>query len=367
MPPARVLRIHEPAVGLEAVVVIDHVRFPVAAGGTRMAPGVTEDEVARLARAMTYKFAVYGHRIAGAKGGIDFSGGDRAAVLGAYQEAIRPWRDVFLTGPDMGTAPEDFLPPGGFGDRMPMWARTHEGRGMDDLATGQGVATSAEVALERSGRALAGAAVAIEGFGKAGSGAAIAFAKAGARVVAVSTVAGMIHDRDGLDVAELLALRDEHGDAFVEHARVPAQPRGALFELACDVLVPGARPSVVTTANASALRCSAVVPAANIPYGRGAAEALAARGILAVPDFVANAGGVHLYESRECQGDDPAACLESVARINRDGTERVLERADRDGATPMEAAILLANEFLAAASPRAPGETSVERRAGASA
>ena len=63
MPPARVLRIHEPDVGLNAVVVIDHLRFPIAAGGTRMAPGVTEEEVAGLARAMTYKFAVYGHRI----------------------------------------------------------------------------------------------------------------------------------------------------------------------------------------------------------------------------------------------------------------------------------------------------------------
>src|ERR671932_2336251 len=110
MQPARVLRIHEPDVGLDAVVVIDHVRFPLAAGGTRMAPGVTEEEVALLARAMTYKFAVYGHRIAGAKGGINFAGGERGAVLDAYREAIRPWRRIFLTGPDMGTAPEDFLP-----------------------------------------------------------------------------------------------------------------------------------------------------------------------------------------------------------------------------------------------------------------
>src|ERR687885_2086101 len=117
-----------------------------------MAPGVTEEEVAGLARAMTYKFAVYGHRIAGAKGGIDFSGGDRDAVPAAYLEAIRPWRRIFLTGPDMGTSPEDFLPPGGFRDGVPMWARTHEGRGMDDLATGQGVEASAEVVLERAGR-----------------------------------------------------------------------------------------------------------------------------------------------------------------------------------------------------------------------
>lgn len=346
MHPARVLRIHEPDVGLNAFVVIDHLRFPLAAGGTRMAPGVTEEEVAALARAMTYKFAVYGHRISGAKGGIDFSEGDRDAVLAAYFEAIRPWEGIFLTGPDMGTAPEDFVPREGFRNGVPMWARTHDGRGMDDLATGRGVAAAAELTLRRSGRSLDGAAVAVEGFGKAGSGAAIAFAKEGAHVVAVSTVAGMVHDPGGLDVGELLDLREKHGDDFPTLAPGRKGPREELFTVECDVLVPGARPHVLTAENAADLRCSVVSPAANVPYAPGATNALARRGIVALPDFVSNAGGVHLYESDECRGDDPEACLESVARLTREGTTRVLDRADGESLTPMDAALEIAKEFL---------------------
>ena len=185
--------------------------------------------------------------------------------------------------------------------------------------------------------------------GKAGSGAAIAFAKAGARVVAVSTVVGMLSDPDGLDVGELLELRGEHGDDFVRHAHAAMRPREELFAVECDVLVPGARPHVVSRENAASLACAVVSPAANIPYAPGAPDALAERGILALPDFVANAGGVHLYESPDCQGDDPVACLESVARINREGTERVLARAEAEGVTPMQAAFRLADDFLSAA------------------
>jgi glutamate dehydrogenase (NAD(P)+) len=104
-PPARVLEIVDPAVGLDAVVVIDHEIFETAAGGTRMAPDVTADEVARLARAMTWKLAVCGVPYAGAKAGIRFGGGDRALVLDAFLERVREWQDFFLTGPDIGTQP----------------------------------------------------------------------------------------------------------------------------------------------------------------------------------------------------------------------------------------------------------------------
>src|ERR687885_155785 len=114
------------AAGLDAVVVIDHTLFPVSAGGTRMLPDVDDQEVRRLARAMTWKFAVYELPLAGSKAGIRFAGGDRAAVLAAYRKAIAPWRRIFLTGPDMGTNPEDFVDRRVRAGPAPMWARTHE-------------------------------------------------------------------------------------------------------------------------------------------------------------------------------------------------------------------------------------------------
>jgi glutamate dehydrogenase (NAD(P)+) len=344
-PPVRILEIKEPAVGLDAVVVIDHELFAVSAGGTRMVRDVTTDEVARLARAMTWKFAVCGLSYAGAKAGIRFDGGDRAAVLDAYFEHVGGWQDFFLTGPDMGTQPEDFLrlePPG---RSTPMWARTHEGMGMDDLAVGHGIKGAAEVALERLGRPFEGASVAIEGFGKVGAGTARACARSGARVVAVSTIEGALVDPAGLDIDELLALRADQGDAFVHHGPIPAQPREALFAVECDVLVPGARPDVIRPESVNELRCSAVVPVANIPYAPGATNALEARGILALPDFVTNAGGIHLYEAPDCR-EDPERCLRAVERLLREATQRVLDAAEADGVNPTEAALRIAREFL---------------------
>jgi glutamate dehydrogenase (NAD(P)+) len=235
----RRIELRDEAAGLDALIVIDHDLFPVSAGGTRMLPDVDAREVARLARAMTWKFAVCGVRYAGAKAGIRFEGGDRDAVLAAYRRALTPFRDVFLTGPDMGTRPSDFVTPDLVAD-LPLWARSHEGLGMDDLATGHGVKAAAGAALDHLGRGLEGATVAIEGFGKVGAGTARACARAGARVVAISTVHGLVTDPAGLDVEQLLELRGRFGDRLVENAAREARPREELFGLEVDVLVPGA-------------------------------------------------------------------------------------------------------------------------------
>ena len=346
-PPARVIEIDEPAIGLDAVVVIDHELFNTSAGGTRMAPDVTADEVARLARAMTWKLAVCGVPYAGAKAGIRFDAGDRATVLQAFLERVREW-DFFLTGPDIGTQPGDFLTLEPDGSPLPIWARTFDGMGMDDLAVGHGIKAAAVVALEQLGRPFEGARMAIEGFGKAGAGTARACSRSGARVVAVSTIEGALFDPDGLDVEELLALRARYGDAFVHYGPLSAQPREALFTVECDVLVPGARPHVIAPESASELRCAAVIPVANVPYAPGATDALAARGILALPDFVTNAGGIHLYEAPECR-EDPARCLAGVERRIAETTRRVLAAADAERVTPTRAALQIARAYLSTA------------------
>src|SRR5262249_14711102 len=127
----RVIDLTDRRSGLEAFVVIDHELFRFAAGGTRMLPDVRVQEIARLARAMTLKFAALRVPYAGAKAGVRFAGGDRAAVLAAYKRALEPYRDVFAPGPDMGTFPADFLDDARW--PVPLWARTHDGLGMDDL------------------------------------------------------------------------------------------------------------------------------------------------------------------------------------------------------------------------------------------
>jgi glutamate dehydrogenase (NAD(P)+) len=340
----RVIELRDDSHGLEAFVVVDHDQFPVSAGGTRMLPDVSVDEVARLARAMTWKFAVWRVPYAGAKAGVRFSGGEREEVLAAYRRALEPYRDVFVTGPDMGTSPADFAhalegPP-------PLWAQSHEGVDMDDLATGHGVKAAAEAALVHCGRTLSGAAIAIEGFGKVGAGMALASARAGARVVGVSTVDGLLADPRGLDVDELFALRERHGDALVAHGPAPVRPREELFELECDVLVPGARPDSITREVAARLRCAVVAPGANVPYGPGAVEELHRRGVIAVPDFIANAGGIHLYTTVADAGSPPEA-LAQIEALIQEAVARSLVTAAEQGVTPLAAALRTAREFLA--------------------
>ena len=88
---------------------------------------------------------------------------------------------------------------------------------------------------------------------------------------------------------------------------------------------------MITPESVPTLRAAAIVPAANIPYAPGAVEALHEAGILALPDFVTNAGGVHLYEAPPCKENDPEACLEAVERLVAETTARVLDAAAAAG------------------------------------
>jgi glutamate dehydrogenase/leucine dehydrogenase len=330
-------------------VVFDLPGAPLSAGGTRLAPDVSLAEVALLARAMTYKFAVLGARVGGAKAGVRGNPADRAGkaeLMARFCAEVRPLTDGgrFLTGPDMGTAEEDFAP-----------LREHQaspaavravvgGVPFEDVLTGFGVTVAAEAALSvRWGWGWESRSVAIEGFGKVGGGVAREVTRRGGRVVAVSTMAGCIADPAGLDVEVLLALRRVHGDACVARYGRPVEPPERLFTaVAADVVVPGTRPGVIGSQVAESLPPGVLVvaPAANAPYTGQGAEVLGRRGIVALPDFVCNAGGVIGY--RSATDATPARVLADVeARI----TELIVDAMNHPGG-PLAGACERAGRFL---------------------
>ncbi len=266
----------------------------VNAGGTRLAPDVSEGEVRLLARAMTYKFAALGLEMGGAKAVVRGRAEDRAELMRRYCEEIRPLVESvrFLTGPDLGTFEADFAPlrrPGETG----VMSQPMDGISFEDVLTGFGVVVAAEAALG----SLAGRSVAVEGFGKVGGGVAREAVRRGAKVVAVSTLAGCVTNADGIDVEELWRLRASRGDELVGHLGLEVRPPATLFEVEADVLVPGARTGVIDAERARRVAVSVIAPAANVSYVRGAPEILGARGILALPDFICNAGAVLGYVS----------------------------------------------------------------------
>ncbi len=301
-------------------VVFDLPGTPLSAGGTRLAPDVSVAEVAVLARSMTYKFAALGERVGGAKAGVRGDPADRtgkAELMARFCAEVRPLTDAgrFLTGPDMGTAEEDFAP---LRERRAAPAAIRAvvaGVPFEDLLTGYGVAVAAETALGGASEGLDGRSVAIEGFGKVGGGVAREFSRRGGRVAAVSTVAGCIADPSGLDVDRLLALRQADGDACVlRYGRPVMSPHQLFTEVNADVLVPGTRPGAIDARVARSLPpgVRVIAPAANAPYTEAGAELLCQRGIVALPDFVCNAGAVIGYRSApEATPDQVLAAVEA--------------------------------------------------------
>ena len=340
--PAKVLHLWDPGCELSAIVVVDNVACGAAIGGVRMAADVTTEEVFRLARAMTLKNAAAGLPHGGGKAGIraDPHTADRERLVRAFARAIRDVVD-YVPGPDMGTD-----------EGCMAWVRDEIGRAaglprvlggvpLDEIgATGFGLARTAEVAAEAAGVELAGARVAIEGFGNVGQHAARFLEELGAVLVGASDSRGAIHAPDGISSDELVAFKRESGSVEgCPGARAVSQAE--LLELPCDVLVPAARPDTIDVTNEPRVQARLILQGANIPITLEAERALAARGVLSVPDFIANAGGV-IAASVEVHGGTESAAFEAITEKIRRNVAEVLESVEQDGVLPREAAERLA-------------------------
>jgi glutamate dehydrogenase (NAD(P)+) len=194
---------------------------------------------------------------------------------------------------------------------------------------------------------LAGARVVIQGFGSVGKHAARFLAEKGAVLVGASDTQGTLTDENGLDIAALIALKQE-GKALSDYPGGRKLDGDAVIDLACDIWIPAARPDVVHTGNVERLRTRLVAQGANIPLTAEAETVLAQRGVLVLPDFIANAGGVICAAVEYASGTEAAAlvAIDEKIRVN---TRAVLDRVIADGALPRAAAIDLARTRIARA------------------
>jgi glutamate dehydrogenase (NAD(P)+) len=158
-------------------------------------------------------------------------------------------------------------------------------------ATGRGCMIVTQEALKHVGLPLAGARVVVQGFGNVGSIAAELLQRAGCTIVGVSDVSGALHHPKGLDVADVMAWRQEH--RYVSgYPKAEAIANEELLALDCDVLVPAALENVITSRNAESIKAKVIIEGANGPTAAGADEILDRKGVFVVPDILANAGGV---------------------------------------------------------------------------
>ena len=278
-----------------------------AKGGIRYHPAVTQDEVKALAMWMTWKCALMGLPFGGAKGGVIcdpklLSLGEKERLTRRYTSEIineiGPEKDI--PAPDVGTDAQVMawifdtysMNVGhsvlGVVTGKPLAVGGSVGR---DGATARGSLYCIRTALQKQGSRLHDARVAIQGFGNVGSNLARLLSDEGVRVIAVSDSRGGIHNPYGLDVPAAIAYKAEHG-VLEGFPGADAITNEELIEIDCDVLTPCALEQAITAENAARVQAKMVCEGANGPTTPGADEILEDRGILVLPDVLANAGGV---------------------------------------------------------------------------
>jgi glutamate dehydrogenase/leucine dehydrogenase len=320
-------------------------------GGIRFHPDVRLDEVRALAAWMNWKCALIDVPFGGAKGGVccnpkELSAGDLRKITRRYVsdlgDLIGPHTDI--PAPDVYTNAQTMA------WIYDTYAMMHPGRNNLPVVTGKpldiggsygrneatarGCLFACQRALARglvtSLKTVRGARVAVQGFGNAGSIAAQLFHEAGARIIAVSDSRAGIYQKDGLDVAAVLAHKTKTGTvAGVTGTRVITNEE--LLALECDILIPAALENQIRRDNAPAVRARLIGEAANGPTTPAADQILFGRGIPVLPDILANSGGVCVsyfewVQNNENEQWDVDAVNEKLRAKMERATDAVLER-----------------------------------------
>jgi glutamate dehydrogenase/leucine dehydrogenase len=342
--PEKILLLRQPRIGLEAIVVVDNVACGPAIGGVRMARNVTTEEVYRLARSMTLKNAAAGLPHGGAKSGIIAdpvcSPEQKEKLVRAFARMIKELTE-YIPGPDMGTNEECMG-----------WVKDEIGRAiglprelggipLDEIgATGFGVAIAAEVAASEVGIPLKGSHLAIQGFGAVGRHASKFLGNRGAILVAVSDSQGAVQNQNGLDIDALIKHKKE-GSPVQTFPGGQAMDSDELVGVECDIWIPAARPDVLTENNVGQLKARLVIHGANIPATETAEQLMHKRGILNIPDFIANAGGV-ICGAVEFSGGSESQVMDTIEEKIRTNTLETLQRSKRENLSPREAGVKMA-------------------------
>ncbi|MCG6938368.1 MAG: Glu/Leu/Phe/Val dehydrogenase [Gammaproteobacteria bacterium] len=344
--PLKIIHVHEPGIGLKGVLVVDNVAKGPSIGGVRMAPDVTTEECVRLARAMTFKNAAAGLPHGGGKAILV---GDPKMPIAQKETLIRglacALREVeqYIFAPDMGTNEECMAWVKDEIDRVVALPREVGGIPLDEIgATGWGISHVVDEAMKFCDFDIHNARLVVQGFGAVGKHAARFLSQQGAIPVAVSDTSGTIYNADGLDVNELIALKAE-GKSVTDYADGEKRSCEAIVDIECDIWIPAARPDVIHEDNVHRLNTKMVIEGANIPITYGAEKALQDKGILCVPDFIANAGGV-ICAAMEYQGATQSAALDSIEEKLRKNTQEVLSVAKRDQILPRDASLAMARK-----------------------
>jgi glutamate dehydrogenase/leucine dehydrogenase len=251
------------------------------------------EEVKGLARAMTYKYCFLKRATGGAKAGIvlplDCALEQKTKILETFgrQASFLLKNNTYNLWTDLNSCNEDIA--------TILKSAGCEFHGMSDSAffTALTVVSALKAACKTKGIALSDASVLIEGFGNVGEQIAADLSKLGAKIVGISTMNGSLYNRNGLDVTRLQQLRKKYMDDLVHYYGSEFfEEKERLLEKTADVLIPCARAWTINATNMKNIHVKIIAPGANIPLTKDAEEYMNQQGILVLPDFICNIGGI---------------------------------------------------------------------------
>ena len=317
-------------------------------GGVRMAPDLSSDLMAQVARVMTLKYGFVGLPVGGAKAGIvadpEMPRNRKRELLKNFGQALKPFLKTrsYVPSGDLGTTDDDIsFMLNSIGLKPEPRSLTYA---LSGFYTGITVFTAAVAAAKHISLDLKRASVAIEGFGSVGTSAARMFWERGIRVVAISTSQGAIYDEAGLDIGKLIRLRERVGNQVVNLFDGGEKiDKSQLAKMDVDIFSPCAQSYSITPGNVRRVLAKIISPGANVPVTSDAEPVLFRRRILLIPDFVANCGGV-LGSSMKRTGLKEDYIRSFLEHSIGEQVAKVIKAAEREKLTPRVYAQRIAEE-----------------------
>lgn len=357
--PELIVKAYDHKTGLKGVLVVDNTALGPGKGGIRMTPDLTEEEVARLARTMTWKNALSGIPFGGAKAGIVFEGGDdnkKRAVIQEFARKIKIFTPgKYIAGPDVNTGEKEMAwfvgatriwrsatgKPANL--CMQLFGKKGEKCGIPHEfgSTGWGVAQSTKALVDLLGLDIKKMKIAIHGFGNVGTFAFSFLTEMGANVVAIADRGGAIFSETGFEAKIIKDIIKERKSITNYHDGAKKISPEDFWKIPADILIPASVTDVINNSNKNSIKAKIIVEAGNIPMRENIEEELFKKGVIFVPDFVANAGGV-ISSYAEYRGYNPKQMFKTVKDKILKTTEIVMNKSLRDGINPRKVAMDLA-------------------------
>jgi len=356
--PEYVISIYDPKLKMQGFLVIDNTILGPGKGGIRMTENVTAQEVFRLARTMTFKNALADLPFGGAKAGIVWKGGSdelKKKFIQSFAKSIKLLTPKkYIAAPDVKTGEQEmqwFVEATGdwrsatgkpatycmrsFGKKGEKCGIPHEYG-----STGFGVAKTAQVSAEIMGIDINGARIAIHGFGNVGTFAYKFLTEMGAKIVVLADHEANIYEENGFNekVIQEIIKNKKTLKSYAYGKKITAEQ---FWEIETDILIPASVTNVINDGNKNKIKTKMIVEAGNIPMSEKIEKEFFEKGIMVVPDFIANAGGV-ISSYAEYRGYNPKRMMETIEKKITKNVKIILKKSIKEHKEPREVGLEIA-------------------------